>query len=348
MKKWSFLIITLLAGILIIHSCKSDEGKERNGNNVATLSAEQEASIRAQAERFFQSISTVEVDEFSPEKIELGRKLFHDTRLSKDGNISCASCHNLSTYGVDNLALSPGDTEEFGARNSPSVIYASLHRMQFWDGRAADVEEQAGGPLLNPVEHALPSEEYLEEKLREVEEYQVLFREVYPDSTEPITFNTITKAIGAFERQLNPMSRFDEYLDGDDQALSAEEKLGIEAFIDAGCVTCHSGVTLGGGMLQKFGLNDHYWKYTKSDLIDEGLAELTKQDRDLYIFKVPGLRNVAMTYPYFHDGSVGTLEEAIRVMGRLQVNDTLSNDQVRYVQAFMEALTAEVDEDFTM
>lgn len=347
MKKWSLLIALFFAGFLLTHGCQSD-GSKKEGSKVATLTEAQEAAIREQAERFFQSISTVKVDEFSPEKIELGKKLFHDVRLSKAENISCASCHNLSTYGVDNLPVSPGDTDEFGARNSPTVIYASLHRMQFWDGRAEDVEEQAGGPLLNPVEHALPSEEYLEEKLRGIEEYQVLFREIYPDSVEPITFNTITKAIGAFERQLNPISRFDEYLDGDDEALTVEEKLGIEAFIDAGCVTCHSGITLGGGMLQKFGLNDHYWKYTKSDKIDEGLAELTQRDQDLYIFKVPGLRNVAKTYPYFHDGSVGTLEEAIRVMGRLQVNDTLSNDQVRYVQAFMEALTAEVDEEFTM
>jgi cytochrome c peroxidase len=269
--------------------------------------------------------------------------LFFETKLSKDGNISCNSCHNLKTYGVDNLSFSPGDTKVLGGRNSPSAIYAFLHNIQFWDGRAKDVEEQAGGPILNPVEHNIPSESFLEKRLRADVEYQKLFKEVFPSEKEPITFANITKAIGAFERQLKPVSRYDKWVDGDDKALNADEKAGLKVFIDKGCITCHSGNVFGGKMFQKFGLFDDYWKHTKSKKIDNGVYDLSKKEGDKYFFKVPSLRNVAMTHPYFHDGSVTQLEDAVRVMSEVQLANKLNDQEIKSVVLFLKSLTAEVD-----
>lgn len=314
---------------------------------IVTLSAEQEKELREQANMYFGSISDLPENTISEDKIALGKMLYYDTRLSKDGNISCNSCHNLNTsFGVDNLSFSPGDTKELGGRNSPTNIYASLHTMQFWDARAKDVEEQAGGPLLNPVEHNIPSKEFLEERLRGVTEYVSLFSKVYSDSTQPITFATITDAIGAFERQLNPVGRFDKWLDGDDNALSYDEKQGLATFMDKTCTTCHNGKAFGGTMLQKFGLNGDYWEHTKSKNIDKGRFDETNEEKDLYFFKVPGLRNIEKTYPYFHDGSVENLEDAIRIMGKLQVNKELSEEDVKSIATFLKALTQDVDDKY--
>lgn len=306
---------------------------------------EEEIALREKAKTFFGSISDLPKEEISSEKIELGKRLFFDKRLSKNETISCNSCHSLTNYGVDNLPLSPGDTKEFGNRNSPTVLYSSLHSMQFWDGRAEDVEEQAGGPILNPVEHNIPSEAFLEERLREIEVYQALFKEVYPDSVQPITFTTITDAIGAFERQLNPKSRYDDWVDGDDQAMTNGEKVGLQAFIDNACITCHTGPAFGGIMLQKFGLHGNYWEQTKSEVIDKGMYDLNKVDAYKYVFKTPGLRNIEKTHPYFHDGSVENLDEAIRIMGKLQLGKEISDEDVASIETFLKALTADIDEE---
>lgn len=304
------------------------------------------ADLRNEVGTFFKSISTLPTPSISEEKIELGQTLFFDKRLSKDGTISCNSCHNLKTFGVDNLATSPGDTKEFGDRNSPTVIYSSLHAMQFWDGRAKDVEEQAGMPILNPIEHNIPSEEYLVERLKGIEEYQQLFSAAFPDEKDPITYNNLTHAIGAFERMLNPVSAFDKWLDGDDDAISEEAKAGVKSFVDNGCVTCHSGVAIGGQMLQKFGVYGDYWDYTRSKNIDLGRYEVTKDENDKYVFKAPSLRNIEMTHPYFHDGSVEKLEDAIKIMSILQNNKHLSDKETQQIIAFLKTLTAPVDERF--
>ena len=313
---------------------------------ITPFDSESEKELKDKADIYFASITSLPDQGISIEKIALGKKLYFDKRLSKDETISCNSCHNMNTYGVDNLSFSPGDKGELGARNSPTVIYAYLHGMQFWDGRAKDVEEQAGGPILNPVEHNIPSEKFLEERLRGVEEDRAMFKVAYPDSAQPITFATISNAIGAFERQLNPVSRFDEWLDGDKEAMTKEEKLGLTAFMDNACITCHNGPAMGGDMLQKFGLNSDYWEYTKSKKIDKGVYELTKKDRDLYKFKTPGLRNVEKTYPYFHDGSVEKLKDAVRIMGELQVQNELSEEDVTNITAFLKSLTADVDDKY--
>lgn len=277
-------------------------------------------------------------------KVELGKKLYMDKRLSKDGNISCDSCHSLAAFGVDRLPTSPGDTGEFGDRNSPTVLNAALHKAQFWDGRAEDVEEQAGMPILNPVEMAIPSEEFLVNRLVEIPEYRESFAEAFPGEEPQLTYANISRALAAFERTLLTPSRFDRYLEGDRQALTEMELSGLETFIATGCVSCHNGVNLGAHIFRKFGLSEDYWHHTKSKKIDEGRFRETKDKEDMYVFKVASLRNVAMTYPYFHDGSVATLEEAIRVMAKLQASTELA-DKAEDVAAFLQTLTGEVPDE---
>ncbi|MCB0380664.1 MAG: cytochrome-c peroxidase [Flavobacteriales bacterium] len=276
------------------------------------------------------------------EKVALGKTLYFDKRLSKDNTISCNSCHNLDTYGVDNLSFSPGNDGGLGGRNSPTVLNAALHISQFWDGRAKDVEEQAGGPILNPVEMAMPNEKAVIDRLSKIEEYNNLFAKAFPNEKDPITYINIQKAIGAFERKLIVPSKFDDYLAGNENALNQQEKDGLETFTSVGCTACHSGNLLGGQLFQKFGLMSNYWEHTKSKKIDEGKFEVTKNEADKYVFKTPSLRNVAETAPYFHDGSVADLEEAIAIMGKIQLNKELSEAEVSNIAAFLKALTGSV------
>lgn len=301
--------------------------------------------LLATAQTLFQPISSVEMDEPDPDKVLLGKHLYFDTRLSGLGNISCNSCHNLETYGVDNLQFSPGDAEgTVGGRNSPTTFHAALHKMQFWDGRAADVEEQAGGPILNPLEHNIKDEKQLVDRLKEVELYQNLFGKAYGENN-PITFDNLTNAIGAFERTLMPESRFDKYLEGDESALTAPEKEGLMVFIESGCITCHSGIALGGQMLQKFGLYHDYWKHTESADIDYGLFDISEKESEKYFFKVPGLRNITHTAPYFHDGSVEDLKDAVRIMAKLQRDVELSEAEIENITVFLESLSADIPDE---
>lgn len=332
--------LVMFTVLLAVVACK------KGTQEISIESGAERSALFTRASNFFQSVSSLPYEDIPENKIELGKKLYFDTRLSKDGNISCNSCHNLETFGVDNLPLSPGDTKELGGRNSPTVFYSSLHHMQFWDGRAKDVEEQAGGPILNPVEHNIPSEAYLEDKLRKIDEYQKLFKTVFPGQDNPITFANITDAIGAFERMLNPPSRFDNYLDGDEDALTVQEKQGLEAFIDNGCITCHMGVALGGQMLQKFGLYDDYWIHTKSQNVDHGLYDLTKNEADKFMFKVPSLRNIEKTAPYFHDGSIESLTEAVSIMGKLQTNKEFTDKELTDIVVFLKTLTSDIDDKY--
>lgn len=345
-NKVPLLITVLMIAIIAIWYFSKQEAEYLDATETeVSFDSLSEIELREKASIFFGSLSDLPKEVISSEKIELGKRLYFDKRLSKDNTISCNSCHSLTNFGVDNLPLSPGDTKEFGNRNSPTVLYSSLHSMQFWDGRAADVEEQAGGPILNPVEHNIPSEEFLENRLREIEIYQAMFKEVYPDSVQPITFITITDAIGAFERQLNPRSRYDDWVDGDDKAMSTEEKIGLQAFIDNACITCHTGPAFGGIMLQKFGLHGDYWEHTKSEVIDKGMYDLNNEEAYKYVFKTPGLRNIEKTHPYFHDGSVAELDEAIRIMGELQLGKKISEEDVASIETFLKALTADIDEE---
>ncbi len=312
------------------------------------VSAELEAQIGERARATFQALATKSENPNNPmteAKIKLGKILYFDTRLSKDGTQSCNTCHDLNTFGVDNLATSPGDDGGLGTRNSPTVLNAALHTSQFWDGRAKDVEEQAGMPILNPVEMAIPSEKFLVDRLSKVPMYQNLFKETFPEESSPLTYTNIQNSIAAFERILLTPSKFDQYLAGNANALSVDEKQGLKTFMEVGCTTCHMGSLLGGNIIQKFGLYSNYWELTGSDPIDEGRFAETGNEAEKYMFKVPSLRNIAETHPYFHDGSVESLREATKIVAKLNLNIDLTEEQLDELVTFMNALTSDLPAD---
>lgn len=278
----------------------------------------------------------------TPEKVLLGQTLYFEKRMSKEGNISCNSCHNLDTYGVDNQPTSPGDGGERGGRNSPTVLNAAYHFTQFWDGRAKDVEEQAGGPILNPIEMSMPDQEFVIRRLKEIKGYQDLFARAFPGESDPINYGNIQKSIAAFERGLITPSRFDDYLNENEAAFTAAEKKGLQTFISTGCTACHSGAVLGGSMYQKFGLVGNYWDFTKSEKVDNGRYLVTNNEADKYLFKVPSLRNIEKTYPFFHDGSVASLDEAVIIIAKLQLNKDLTPLEVQEIITFLKTLTGTV------
>jgi cytochrome c peroxidase len=281
----------------------------------------------------------------TPEKVILGRTLYFDKRMSKQGNIACNSCHNLDTYGVDNEPTSLGDGGQRGGRNSPTVLNAAYHFAQFWDGRAKDVEEQAGGPILNPIEMSMPDQAFVIERLQGIKGYQDMFAKAFPGEPKPINYSNVQKSIAAFERELITPSRFDEYLQGNQNALTAGEKKGLQTFIDAGCTACHSGTVLGGQMYQRFGLAGNYWDFTKSAKVDNGRFLVTNNESDKYMFKVPSLRNIEKTHPFFHDGSVTDLGEAVKIIAKLQLNKDLTPEQVSDIVTFLKTLTGTVPAD---
>lgn len=267
-------------------------------------------------------------------KIKLGEKLYFETKLSKNGTMSCNSCHLLNEYGADGKKTSPGfDGKVIGDRNSPTVYNAALHTSQFWDGRAKDVEEQALGPILNPVEMAIKDEKEALSRI-DTKEYADLFKNAFPKEKNPRTFKNIGNAIGAFERTLLTPSRFDDYLKGDIHALSELERQGLKKFTQVGCTSCHNGVAIGGNSLQKLGLVK---PFTTKDL---GLYNVTKKSRDKYKFKVQSLRNIEKTAPYFHNGEVSDLDEAIILMARHQLGKELNSTDVKEIRAFLGSLTA--------
>lgn len=270
-------------------------------------------------------------------KVALGRMLYFDPRFSKNQKISCNSCHRLDHFGVDNEPTSPGHAGERGERNSPTTLNAAVHFRQFWDGRAADVEEQAQGPVLNPVEMGMPDAATVDRVLRSIPGYRPLFEKAFPGEKEPVTFLNAAKAIAAFERRLLTPGKLDAFMAGDLEALSPAEQQGLDTFIKTGCITCHVGPGVGGSMYQKLGLVVPY------DTPDPGRYKVTKQESDRHVFKVPGLRNVAETQPYFHDGSITSLEEAVRLMAYHQLGKKLDDATVASIVTFLGALTAAPD-----
>jgi cytochrome c peroxidase len=266
---------------------------------------------------------------------ELGKKLYFDPRLSKSGFISCNSCHNLSMGGTDNLKTSIGDHWQQGPINAPTVLNSSMNLAQFWDGRAKDLKAQAGGPIANPGEMAF-THELAVEVLESIPAYQAEFKQVF--GKEGIDIDKITDAIAEFEKTLvTPNSRFDKWLKGDKKALSADEAAGYALFKDSGCTACHNGPAVGGNSFQKMGVVEPY----KAKSPAEGLVAVTGKDADRFKFKVPTLRNVEMTYPYFHDGEAETLTEAVDVMGRLQLGKKFSAEENAQIVAFLKTLTGD-------
>jgi len=274
------------------------------------------------------------------EKVVLGRMLYYDPRMSASGDISCNSCHLLDEFGVDGEATSPGHDGSFGTRNSPTVYNAALHIAQFWDGREPDVEAQAKGPILNPVEHGMGADEDVEAIIKGIPGYAPLFAAAFPGEDDPITFDNIAKAIGAFERKLVTRGRWDRWLVGDGSALTKQERRGLETFMEVGCTTCHMGPNLGGNLYQKLGLIEPY------ETADLGRFEATGNEAEKYFFKVPALRNVAETAPYLHDGSIETLDEIVDIMMKHQLGKTATPEQKADMIAFMTALTGNLPTDY--
>ena len=268
-------------------------------------------------------------------KVELGKQLFFDPRLSKSGFISCNSCHNLSMGGSDNLSTSIGHNWQQGPINSPTVLNSSLNLAQFWDGRAADLKEQAGGPIANPMEMGF-THTLAVDVLQSIPQYRESFKKVYGKNA--IDIDQVTDAIAAFEETLvTPNSRFDQWLKGDKKALNKDELAGYQLFKEVGCTACHNGSAVGGNSFQKMGLVEPYATQNPA----EGVAGLTGNDADRMKFKVPTLRNVELTYPYFHDGAYWNLEEAVDVMARLQLGRKLEQKQIAQITAFLKTLTGE-------
>ena len=279
--------------------------------------------------------------EFDPAKAALGYALFHDTRLSVDNTVSCASCHALETAGVDNHQYSHGVNEQLGGVNAPTVYNAVYNFVQFWDGRAETLAAQAAGPPLNPIEMASTSFEEIIAKLQKDKKFAKAFNAVYP---EGMTQATLTDAIEQFERTLvTPDSRFDKWLRGDDEAITAEELAGYELFKRYDCATCHVGPNLGGQSYELMGLRRHYFNERGMELTveDNGRFKETQLERDRHRFKVPGLRNVEHTWPYYHDGTRETLEDAVRDMGLYQSGVELTDAEVEQITLFLNTLTGE-------
>jgi len=274
-------------------------------------------------------------------QIALGRQLYYDARFSRDQKKSCNSCHDLAKYGVDGTATSEGFKGQHGDRNAPTVYLAAGHFVQFWDGRAKDVEEQAKGPVLNPVEMAMASEKDVLAVINSIPEYQEAFKKAFPGEKDPVNYDNFGKAIGAFERKLLTPARWDKFLKGDQAALTTEEKVGLNAFLAANCQTCHAGVYLGGNMYQKTGAAKP-WPSTA----DPGRAKVTKEEADRMMFKVPSLRNIEKTGPYFHDGSTKTLGEAIVKMSEYQLGKTLAEPEAKAIETFLKALTGELPAEY--
>lgn len=275
------------------------------------------------------------------EKITLGRMLYYEPRLSKNQKISCNSCHGLDNYGVDSEATSPGHKGQRGGRNSPTVYHAAGHLAQFWDGREPDVEAQAKGPVLNPIEMAMPSADHVVKVLKSIPGYVKAFKKAFPDAKDAVTYDNMAKAIGAFERKLVTPSRVDKFLAGDTDALTAKEKKGMVEFFNAGCLVCHTGRYFGGDKYMKLGLVKPW-----PGVNDFGRSEITKSDSDKHSFKVPSLRNIAKTGPYLHDGSQTDLKKQIRMMAKHQLGKDLTDEQVESVHTFLEALTGEIPTEY--
>lgn len=359
-----WLTTFLIVGAVGLAGCKGNDTQGEKGGDQAEHSASQKPSqpkfdspavsgddLRKKASSFFAQLPEVAESPDNPltdAKVDLGRMLYFDTRLSKNQDISCNTCHVLDEWGIDpreqdgrRSATSLGHRDQVGDRNSPTVYNAALHVAQFWDGRAADVEEQAKGPVLNPVEMAMPDEAYVLKVLSSIEAYEEKFAAAFPDDQEPITYENMAKAIGAFERKLMTPAPFDEFLAGKD-TLSDQQLEGLKLFMDAGCTTCHNGPGIGGNQFQKLGNVKPWPSYD-----DEGRAVVTSSPTDKYVFKVPSLRNVTQTGPYLHDGSIDDLSQMVQLMAEHQTaRGKLADGEVQAIVAFLGSLEGTLPTDY--
>ncbi|NLE47192.1 MAG: cytochrome-c peroxidase [Sandaracinaceae bacterium] len=324
------LLISLIVSLASLAACGKKEAHDSKSEPVQT-------ATKPDPKSFFKPLAPVEVDEA---KMQLGRKLYFDTRLSGDGTLTCASCHAFDKGGADGAKVSTGINGQLGPINSPTVLNSHLNFVQFWDGRAATLAEQALGPVENPVEMGAKWPEVVE-RLKQDEALVKEFAAFYEDG---ITKENVTDAIAEFERSLGTPAPFDRYLEGDEDAISDEAKRGLEVFVATGCTTCHSGEGLGGTMYQKMGLVQNYFELRGGEITeaDLGRYNVTKNEADKHLFKVPLLRNIELTAPYFHDGSVDSLDEAVKIMAKVQLGRDLSDEDTKLIVAFLKTLTGEL------
>ncbi len=279
----------------------------------------------------------VAIPGLDPERVELGRRIFHETRLSHDGSLSCASCHQLVAGGMDGRRVSRGVGGLAGVINAPTVYNAALSFRQFWDGRAATLEDQVGGPIANPLEMASSWPEAVA-ALAADPGYVAAFARLYPEGISP---TSISAAVATFERTLvTSGSRCDRFLGGERTALTDREQAGFRLFLTLGCSSCHQGAGIGGNLYQRFGLmEDYFGNRGNETAADLGRFAVTQREADRHVFKVPSLRNVALTAPYFHDGTAKTLEQAVAVMARYELGTRISEDDIGLLVAFLRTLT---------
>lgn len=331
-RRLIFILFPAFAGLLIFTHCNSSGSSEAKSEPLTELQERALTFFSPLPENAF----TADMNQ-SEEIIELGKMLFYEPRISKSGLLSCNTCHNMAIFGVDQLPVSVGHGWQKGVVNAPTVLNAAFHKAQFWDGRAANVEEQAGMPILERVEMA-SAEVHVVELLASIPEYVERFEAVFPEEANPLIYENVGKAIGAFERTLVTVSPFDKFLQGDAEALSEREKEGLAFFLDTGCQTCHRGVVAGGDMFAFFKTP----KEKETGLAHPGRFDFTGREADKHFFKVPSLLNVAKTMPYLHDGSIWNLEEAIVVVARDMLNKELTEDETALIADFLASLTGEI------
>lgn len=337
MRLRNFLVIAIISLILAAIMLFGMRGDPLSGN---AMSKADSAAFRDTPQGSEALLPLPPMPDLPAAKVALGKRLFFDTRLSHNDKIACASCHQLDRGGSDRIPVSVGIDGKTGDINAPTVFNSSLNFVQFWDGRAATLEEQAAGPVHNPLEMGSNWNEVIA-KLNQDEQYRRDFRQIYQQG---ITGDAIIDAIATFERTLlTPNSRFDRFLRGEKEALDALEQAGYQRFLGYGCASCHQGVGIGGNMFQRFGVMDDYFKRGIVKQADLGRFNVTGLESDRHVFKVPSLRNVALTPPYFHDASAKTLDEAVIIMGRFQLGRELSEADIRAITAFLQTLTGEWD-----
>jgi cytochrome c peroxidase len=303
-----------------------------------TKAASEELSPRLR--RRFRALDEMPASGPTDQRVTLGRLLYYDTRLSVSGTVACQTCHPLERYGTTNEAVSTGVMGRQGLRNAPSTYHAAGHFRQFWDGRVETIDDQAKGPITNPAEMGM-SPERVVAVLEAIPGYREEFERAFPGEDQPISYDNVAKAIAAFERGLITPGRWDRYLRGNTNALTPSEKEGAKLFANLGCMVCHTGEYVGGSMMEKVGVQVP-WPNQK----DRGRADVTGSAADAMVFKVPSLRNVTRTAPYFHDGSVATLDQAVRMMARHQLGLELGDDEVQSIVAWLGSLTGDLPESY--
>lgn len=336
-RKW---VVVTVAAIAVVGCKKKEEAPAPAVEEKATAPEPQKP---APIEPIIPLPESVDVN---MDKVMLGRSLYHDTVLSGDGTISCATCHMLDQGGAEHLKTSTGIRGQKGPINAPTVLNSAYNFVQFWDGRAKDLQEQAAGPVANPIEMGANWDKVVS-KVKKNAQYAETFDQLYPDG---VTKSNITDAIAEYEKYLVTPSRFDEYLRGDESAITDQEKKGYITFKEVGCTACHVGINVGGSMFQKLGLVKDYFADRGTPLTeaDNGRFNVTKNPADKHFFKVPSLRNVELTAPYLHDGSRETLEETVALMGKYQLGRDLTDQQINDIVAFLKSLTGKLPEQAKM